>query len=112
MDRGQWTGRRRKVNCEQGALPIRAAPHLCERGNEKAFEAELQALANSYREHGLPVPPYEVLRIGEVGEVRKCMETLMVCEAKGHLWKEHADPENGTSTLTCRRCGAEEHLRW
>ena len=25
------------------------------------------------------------------------METLMVCEAKGHLWKEHADPENGTS---------------
>lgn len=36
----------------------------------------------------------------------------MVCEAKGHLWKEQADPENGTSTLTCRRCGAEEHLRW
>lgn len=77
-----------------------------------AFEAELQAMANCYREHGLPVPPYEVLRIGEVFEVRKCMETLMICEAKGHLWKEHADPENGTSTLTCRRCGAEEHLRW
>lgn len=45
-------------------------------------------------------------------ERQQLLETMMVCEAKGHLWKETADPENGTSTLSCRRCGAEEHLQW
>ena len=37
---------------------------------------------------------------------------MMACEAKGHLWNEKADPENGRSELTCRRCGATEHLQW
>lgn len=76
------------------------------------FQTGVEALAFAYRAEGIPVPPYEVLQGIEAGEVRKCMETMMLCEAKGHLWKEQADPENGTSTLTCRRCGAEEHLRW
>lgn len=60
---------------------------------------------------GLPVPSEEQLREKAAAEARKCLETMMVCEAKGHLWKETAAPENGTSTLSCRRCGAEEHLR-
>ncbi len=47
-----------------------------------------------------------------MAEARKCLEAVMACEAKGHLWKEKADPENGTSELTCRRCGARENLRW
>lgn len=58
------------------------------------------------------MPPEEQLREEAIAEARKCLETMMVCEAKGHLWKEKdADSENGISTLYCRRCGAEEHLR-
>ncbi len=77
-----------------------------------AFQEWLADAADAYRAMGLPVPSYEVLRAEETDEVRRCIENLMVCEAKGHLWTERADPENGTSTLSCRRCGAEEHLRW
>lgn len=96
------------IQVDRAELERRVAEYT---GTEQ-FQMELEALANVYRKIGLPVPPYEVLRAGETAEVRKCMETLMVCEAKGHLWKEQADPENGTSTLPCRRCGTEEHLKW
>ncbi len=58
------------------------------------------------------MPPAEWLREEAGAEARKCLEAVMACEAKGHLWKERADPENGTSELTCRRCGARESLRW
>ena len=75
------------------------------------FQADIERLAYDYQAQGLPVPPEEQLREEAIAEARKCLETMMVCEAKGHLWKEKdADPENGTSTLSCRRCGAEEHL--
>lgn len=76
------------------------------------FQRDLADLANDYRCQGLPVPPAEQLREEAMGEARKCLEAVMACEAKGHLWKERADPENGTSELTCRRCGAAEDLRW
>ena len=77
------------------------------------FQTDIGALVNDYWAQGLPVPPEEQLREEAAAEARKCLETMMICEAKGHLWKEKdADPENGTSTLSCRRCGAEEHLRW
>ena len=76
------------------------------------FQEDIGALVNDYCAQGLPVPSEEQLREEAAAEARKCLETMMVCEAKGHLWKETADPENGTSTLSCRRCGAEEHLRW
>ena len=76
------------------------------------FQRDLADTANDYRRLGLPVPSAEVLRDQEIAALRRAMETVMICEAKGHLWKEKADPENGTSTLSCRRCGAEEHLRW
>lgn len=76
------------------------------------FQTDIGALVNDYWAQGLPVPPEEQLREEAIAEARKCLETVMICEAKGHLWKETADPENGTSTLSCRRCGAEEHLRW
>ena len=59
-----------------------------------------------------PVVDEAKLREEAAAEARKCLEAMIVCEARGHLWKEKADPENGTSTLSCRRCGAEEHLRW
>lgn len=95
------------IQIDRAELERRVADYT---GTEQ-FQMELEALANLYRERSLPVPPYEVLRAGETDEVRKCMETLMVCEAKGHR-KEQADPENGTGTLTCRRYGAEEDLRW
>lgn len=77
------------------------------------FQMDIGALINEYQAQGLPVPPEEQLREEAIAEARKCLETMMVCEAKGHLWKEKdADPENGTSTLSCRRCGAQEHLQW
>ena len=76
------------------------------------FQGDIGALVNDYCAQGLPVPPEEQLREEAAAEARKCLETMMICEAKGHLWTETADPENGTSTLSCRRCGAVEHLRW
>ena len=76
------------------------------------FQMDIGELIRDYKAQGLPVPTMEQLREEAAAEARKCLETMMVCEAKGHLWKEKADPENGTSTLSCRRCGAEEHLRW
>lgn len=76
------------------------------------FLYDVGTLVNDYQAQGLPVPPEEQLREEAIAEARKCLETMMVCEAKGHLWKEKdADSENGISTLYCRRCGAEEHLR-
>ncbi|WP_300603957.1 hypothetical protein [uncultured Oscillibacter sp.] len=77
------------------------------------FQMDIGALVNDYQSQGLPVPPEEQLREEAAAEARKCIETMMICEAKGHLWNEKdADPENGTSTLYCSRCGVEEHLRW
>ena len=76
------------------------------------FQCDIGELAHDYQVQGIPVPPEEQLRVEAAAEVRKCLETIMVCEAKGHLWKEKADPENGRSELTCRRCGATEHLQW
>lgn len=76
------------------------------------FQMDLADLAHDYQCQGLPVPPTEQLREEAAGEARKCLESMMACEAKGHLWRERADPENGTSELACRRCGATENLRW
>ena len=77
------------------------------------FQMDIGDLISDYHAQRLPVPPMEQLREEAAAEARKCLEAMMICEAKGHLWKERdADPENGTSTLSCRRCGAEEHLRW
>ena len=73
---------------------------------------DISVLICDYQAQGIPVPPMEQLREEAMAEARKCLETIMVCEAKGHLWKEKADPENGRSELTCRRCGATEHLQW
>lgn len=76
------------------------------------FQLDMNDLANDYRLQGLPIPPEDQLRQEAAIEAEKCLENILICERKGHLWKERADPENGTSTLSCRRCGAEEHLRW
>lgn len=75
-----------------------------------AFQEGLVDLANTYRELGLPVPPYEVLRIGEVNEVRKCMEALMARGARGAPGKEPDDPKEGAGSRARRR-GVEEYLR-
>ncbi len=76
------------------------------------FQCDLADLAQDYRRQGLPEPPAEQLREEAVAEAQKCLEAVMACEAKGHLWKERADPENGTSELSCRRCGKTEKCRW
>ena len=76
------------------------------------FQMDIGELIRDYKSQGLPMLTMEQLQAEVIAEARKCLETIMICEAKGHLWKETADPENGTSTLSCRRCGAEEHLRW
>lgn len=47
------------------------------------FQEGIEALASAYRERGLPVPPYEVLRASETGKIRQCLERLMACKVKG-----------------------------
>ncbi len=96
------------VPVEQTELDKRLAAYT----QSEDLRRDIADLAQDYRSQGLPVPPVEQLREEAVAEARKFLETVMVCEARGHLWKERADPENGTSELTCRRCGKTEHLRW
>ena len=76
------------------------------------FELDTAELALDYRAQGLPVPPTEQLREEAIATARKWLNAVMICEVKGHLWTETSDPENGASELTCRRCGAIEHLQW
>ena len=76
------------------------------------FSLDINELARDYEDQGLPIPPEAQLRVEAAAEARKCLETIMVCEAQGHLWTEKADPENGRSELTCRRCGTTENLQW
>lgn len=76
------------------------------------FQLDIIGLAFDYEAQDLPVPPEEQLREEAAAEARKCLENIMICEAKGHLWEERADPENGSSDLTCRRCGKSELLFW
>lgn len=57
---------------------------------------DIGALVNEYQSQGLPVSPEGQLREEAAADARKCLETMMICEARGHLWKEKdADPENG-----------------
>ncbi len=96
------------VQIDQAELEKRLAAYT----RSEDLQRDIADLAQDYRCQGLPVPPAERLREEAGAEARKCLEAVMVCETTGHLWKERADPENGTSTLTCRRCGTQEHLRW
>ena len=93
---------------DEAKLQDRLAKYM---GSE-LFQVDIGELISDYKSQGLPVPPMDQLREEAAAEARKCLEVMMICEAKGHLWKEQADPENGTSILSCRRCGVEEHLRW
>lgn len=98
-----------KPDVDEAELQDRLAKYM----ELELFQMDISELIRDYKSQGLPVPTMEQLREEAAAEARKCLEAMMVCEAKGHLWKEKdADPENGTSTLSCRRCGAEEHLRW
>jgi len=76
------------------------------------FQLDIALIAEDCYKQGLPVPPKEQLLAKAISEARKSLKTIMICESKGHLWSERANPENGTSDLTCRRCGKTEHLRW
>jgi len=96
------------VPVDQAELEKRLAAYM----RSEDLQRDIAELAQDYRSQDLPVPPAEQLREEAVAETRKCLEAVMACEAKGHLWKERADPENGASELTCRRCGKTEHLRW
>ncbi len=96
------------VAVDQAELEKRLAAYM----ELELFQMDIGDLIRDYQAQGFPVPPMEQLREEAVSEARKCLEAVMACEAEGHLWKERADPENGTSDLTCRRCGASDHLRW
>jgi len=96
------------VPVDQAELEKRLAAYT----QSEDFQRDIADLVQDYRSQDLPVPPAEQLQEEAVAEARKGFEAVMACEAKGHLWKERADPENGTSELTCRRCGKTEQLRW
>ena len=85
---------------------------LAEYMRSDEFQMDISEIITDYQRQGLPVPSAEQVREEAVSEARRCLETIMICEAKGHLWEEKADPENGRSELSCRRCGAVENLQW
>lgn len=96
------------VAVDQAELEKRLAAYT----RSEDLQRDIADLTQDYRRQDLPAPPAEQLREEAVAEARKSLEAVMACEAKGHLWKERADPENGTSELTCRRCGKTEKCRW
>ena len=85
---------------------------LAEYMRSDEFQMDISEIITDYQRQGLLVPSAEQIREEAVSEARRCLETIMICEAKGHLWEEKADPENGRSELFCRRCGAVENLQW
>ena len=85
---------------------------LAEYMRSDEFQMDISEIITDYQRQGLLVPSAEQIREEAVSEARRCLETIMICEAKGHLWEEKADPENGRSELSCRRCGAVENLQW
>ena len=85
---------------------------LAEYMRSDEFQMDISEIITDYQRQGLPVPSAEQIREEAVSEARRCLETIMIFEAKGHLWEEKADPENGRSELSCRRCGAVENLQW
>lgn len=89
------------VAVDQAELEKRLAAYT----QSDEFQQDIAGLVQDYQCQGLPVPTAEQLRDEAMVEARKCLESVMACEARGHLWKEKADPENGTSELNCRRCG-------
>ncbi len=96
------------TSIDQETLKKRLAAYM----RSEDLQRDIADFAQDYRNQGLPVPSAEQLRDEAVAEARKWLEVIMTCEAKGHLWKERADPENGTSELSCRRCGKTETCRW
>ncbi|MFZ5944288.1 MAG: hypothetical protein ACOYVD_09275 [Bacillota bacterium] len=78
----------------------------------KDFEADVVWLENGYRQHGLDIPPLEALRSETIKNQREWLIKLEHCQTEGHLLKETADPENGTSDLYCDRCGFSQRLYW
>lgn len=70
-------------------------------------------LADYYHRHGFPIPTEEQLQAEAIDNCRIWLERYAQCESEGHQWQEDAaDPENGTSDLTCDRCGEYHHLQW
>lgn len=80
--------------------------------NSEEFEQDMYLKAQKYMDAQIPIPPDEQLRKQVLEEKREWLETYAVCESEGHAWEETADPENGTSTLDCTRCGEHQLLQW
>lgn len=89
-------------------LDVRLETYL----KSEEFEQDLYLKAQEYMDAQIPVPPEEQLRKQVMAEKRAWLETYAVCESEGHTWEENADPENGTSTLDCTRCGEHQLLYW
>lgn len=98
----------KKIQIDTVELERRLAEYI----QTDEFSFDMGILAGDYEFQGLQVPPREKLREEAISEARKSLETIMICEAKGHRWHEEADPENGMSKLTCRRCGKTGSVRW
>ena len=54
---------------------------LAEYVQSDEFSLDINDLIYDYQVQGLPVPPEEQLREEATAEARKCLETIMICEA-------------------------------
>lgn len=76
------------------------------------LEMDIDGLKNEYVCQGQQIPHEDCLCNEAVANMRKHLENLAVCKSEGHQLQETADPENGTSDLSCDRCGYHETLQW
>ena len=76
------------------------------------FKEAVAILGNDYRLEGLEIPPLADLEVQALHEKRVWLEALSACVAEGHQLTETADGENGTSDLSCDRCGFFQHIQW
>ena len=85
---------------------------LAEYQQSELLLLDIDALTFDYKAQGLSVPPEDQLCEEVIAIARKRLEDELTCEAEGHFWKEEGNPENGSSDLTCQRCGDYQNLQW
>lgn len=76
------------------------------------FNEDVSWAANERWLCGEPELGLHQLRAGVLSAKKEMLQNEIKCELEGHVLNEEADGENGSSTLSCDRCGDSQTFYW